>query len=137
MIGSLGKDAIVNNVNGKSVINFSVAHSEKFSNAAGESQERTIWVECAKWGEKTGIAPYLKKGTKVFVEGNPDVKTYTTKDGKQGASITLRVLDIQLLSAAGDNNSPSNNAQAAAPTTDLAGNAVGAAAASLVDDLPF
>ena len=35
VIGHLGQDATVNNVNGKSVINFSVAHSEKYKNKDG------------------------------------------------------------------------------------------------------
>ena len=47
VIGRLGQDAQVNNVNGKSVINFSVAYSEKFKNQQGEDTERTTWVSCA------------------------------------------------------------------------------------------
>ena len=37
-IGHLGKDATVNNVNGKNVINFSVAHTEKWNDAQGQAQ---------------------------------------------------------------------------------------------------
>jgi single-strand DNA-binding protein len=97
VIGNLGKDAIVNNVNGKNVINFSVAHTEKYKDAQGNQKDRTVWVECAYWTDRTAIAPYLKKGTQVYVEGNPDVRTYTTQDGKSGASLSLRILSVQLL----------------------------------------
>jgi single-strand DNA-binding protein len=97
VIGNLGKDAIVNNVNGKNVINFSVAHTEKYKDAQGNQKDRTVWVECAYWTDRTAIAPYLKKGTSVYVEGNPDVRSYTTQDGKQGASLTLRIQNVQLL----------------------------------------
>src|SRR6476469_3252569 len=96
-IGHLGKDCTVNNVNGKNVMNFSVAHTEKFKDASGQQKEKTIWVDCAYWSERTAIAPYLKKGTQVYVEGAPEVRTYQTQDGKQGASLTLRVLSVQLL----------------------------------------
>lgn len=96
IIGNLGKDCTTNNVNGKNVINFSVAHTEKFT-VNGEKREKTTWVEASYWTDKTGIAPYLKKGQQVFVEGQPEVKTYTTNDGKTGASLTLRVFSVQLL----------------------------------------
>ena len=100
VIGSLGKDAIVNDVNGKKVINFSVAHSEKWKDAQGEKKEKTTWVDCAYWTEKTTIAEYLKKGTLVYVEGIPDVRVYTTTDGRNGATLNARVVSIQLLSKA-------------------------------------
>ncbi|MBD0352663.1 MAG: single-stranded DNA-binding protein, partial [Flavisolibacter sp.] len=35
VIGNLGKDCVVNNVNGKSVINFTVAHTEKYKDSQG------------------------------------------------------------------------------------------------------
>lgn len=97
VIGNLGKDCVTNTVNGKSVINFSVAHTEKFRDASGQQKERTTWVECAYWTDRTGIAPYLKKGTQVYVEGTPEVRTYTKNDGTSGASLTLRVFSVQLL----------------------------------------
>lgn len=99
VIGNLGKDAITNTVNGKTVINFSVAHTEKYKDTQGNQKDRTVWVECAYWTDKTNIANYLKKGTQVYVEGNPDVRTYTSQDGKQGASLTLRIQSVQLLSS--------------------------------------
>ena len=110
VIGHLGKDAIVNNVNGKSVINFSVAHTEKLKDAQGNVKDKTIWVDCAYWTDRVAIAPYLKKGTQVYAEGNPDIRTYTTADGRNGATLSLRVLNIQLLGgkAEGDTNSGGN-----------------------------
>jgi single-strand DNA-binding protein len=97
VIGNLGKDCVVNNVNGKNVINFSVAHTEKFKDAQGQQKDKTIWVECAYWTDRTGIAPYLKKGTQVYAEGTPDIRNYTTKDGNQGTSLSLRISSVQLL----------------------------------------
>src|SRR3954464_7035693 len=116
VIGNLGKDCTVNTVNGKNVINFSVAHTEKYKDAQGTPKERTTWVECAYWTDRTGIAPYLKKGTQVYAEGFPDVRTYTTQDGRQGASLSLRILNVQLLGSrpnneAGDHSAYQSNAQ--------------------------
>jgi single-strand DNA-binding protein len=102
VIGNLGKDCIVNTVNGKNVINFSVAHTEKFKDSSGAQREKTTWVECAYWTDRTGISPYLKKGTQVYAEGTPEVRTYQTNDGKSGASLSLRVQTVQLLGNKGE-----------------------------------
>lgn len=133
VIGNLGKDAITNTVNGKNVINFSVAHTEKFKDTTGQQKEKTTWVECAYWTERTGIAPYLKKGTQVYVEGSPEVRIFTRNDGTGGASLSLRVLGVQLL---GGGNRPENTggsysepapASSSTPVTD----------GGPIDDLPF
>lgn len=97
VIGHLGKDCVTREVNGRNVINFSVAHSEKFKTSAGVQQERTTWVECSYWTDRLGIAPYLLKGQLVYVEGGPEVDAYKRQDGEPGASLRLRVRDVQLL----------------------------------------
>ena len=99
-IGQLGKDAEIREVGQTKVINFSVAVSVGY----GEKKS-TIWVECSKFGEKTGIADYLKKGTKVYVSGEPSIRTWE-KDGKSGASLNLRVQDIELLGSKADGAQP-------------------------------
>src|SRR5262245_17238052 len=113
VIGNLGKDAIVNNVNGKNVINFTVAHTEKFKDAQGNQKDKTVWVDCAYWTDRTAVAPYLKKGTQVYVEGQPDVRTFTTQDGRNGASLTLRVSSVQLLGSRPEGGSGGGNYQPA------------------------
>lgn len=143
VIGNLGKDAIVNNVNGKNVINFTVAHTEKFKDAQGNPKDRTTWVDCAYWTDRTAIAPYLKKGTSVYVEGTPDVRTYTTQDGRQGASLTLRIVSVQLLgtkTTEGATAAPVSGYQAAAPAYSQPAQAAAPAASEItepLDDLPF
>lgn len=97
VIGNLGRDCTTNNVNGKTVMNFTVAHTERYRDAQGNQQERTIWVDCAYWSDRTAVAPYLKKGTQVYVEGTPEVRTYTKNDGSTGASLSMRVQSVQLL----------------------------------------
>ena len=104
VIGNLGRDCTVNEVNGKSVINFNVAHSERFKDAQGTQVEKTTWVNCSYWSDRTAVAPYLKKGQLVFAEGTPEVETYTNKEGQQAANLRLRVFSIQLLGGKTDDN---------------------------------
>jgi single-strand DNA-binding protein len=141
VIGNLGKDCITNTVNGKNVINFNVAHTEKFKDSQGNQKDKTIWVECAYWTDRTGIAPYLKKGTQVYVEGTPEVRTYPKNDGTTGVSLTLRVLSVQLLgsktggdyagagASEGSSYAPQSNASHNVPSAnDIT---------EPIDDLPF
>jgi len=143
-IGHLGKDATVNQVNGQHVVNFSVCHTEKFKDSQGNVKEKSIWVECAKWSSsEQAVAKYLLKGTQVYVEGSPEVKTFSKNDGSTGHSLTLRVFDLQLLGGKKDGG----NGQQATPAQqtdqqpaqkDQAGyKPVPNASGELVDDLPF
>jgi|SRR5215211_2893147 len=127
-IGNLGKDCSVNNVNGKKVINFSVAHTEKYKDSQGENVEKTTWVDCSWWTESTKIVEYLKKGSQIYVEGFPSVKTFTRNDGSTGVAFSLRVLNVQLLggSKSGQQESSGNTEQQPA-----------AANTGVEDDLPF
>lgn len=137
VIGHLGKDCVTSTVNGKSVMNFTVAHTEKFKDAQGNQKDKTIWVDCAYWSDRTAIAPYLKKGTQIYAEGNPDIRTYPKNDGTTGATITLRVMNIQLLGSKGDNmggeSLPTGSYQSQQKPTSNSTSDITEA----VDDLPF
>ena len=138
-IGNLGKDAVMNNVSGKNVINFTVAHTERYKDTQGNQKDKTIWVDCAYWTERTGIAPYLKKGTQVYVEGQPDVRTYTTKEGVNGATLSLRVSSVQLLGSK-SNEAGSNAGSYQAPANTGSMQSSSPAASEIMepmDDLPF
>jgi single-strand DNA-binding protein len=97
VIGNLGADCIQKEINGKTVINFNVAHSEKYKDAQGNLKERTTWVNCAYWTDKTAIAQYLTRGKTVYAEGSPEADPYTNKEGQPAATLRMRVQNIQLL----------------------------------------
>ncbi|HEV8508020.1 MAG TPA: single-stranded DNA-binding protein [Chitinophagaceae bacterium] len=138
VIGNLGKDCIVNTVNGKNVINFTVAHTEKYRDAQGNNQEKTTWVDCAYWTDRTGISPYLTKGKQVYVEGTPEVRTFTRNDGTAGASLSLRVREVQLLGGRGDGGVPSSSMPGAESYSSSKTSIPSAADINEpVDDLPF
>jgi single-strand DNA-binding protein len=135
VIGNLGKDCIVNTVNGKNVINFTVAHTEKYRDSQGNNQEKTTWVDCAYWTDRTAVSPYLTKGKQVFVEGTPEVRTFTRNDGTAGASLTLRVREVQLLGGRGDSvGSAAPGESYSASKTEIPN---AAEVNEPIDDLPF
>lgn len=127
-IGYLGKDAESKQFdNGKTVINFSVAHSEKYKDKSGNQQSKTTWVECAYWTERTGLLPYLKKGTMVYVEGQPEARGFQKADGSTTASLVVRVMNIQLLGGGKQSEQAVNQVASPAATNQPV----------FDDDLPF
>lgn len=136
-IGHLGKDAVINNANGKQVINFSVAHTEKYKDAQGNIQNKTVWVDCAYWTERVAIAPYLKKGTQVYIEGQPDIQTYTTQDGRSNAKLVCRVRQVQLIGGKNDEQLQQKNATSASYQPQAAPAQQPNDLDMPVDDLPF
>lgn len=145
VIGNLGKDCNVKDVNGKTVINFSVAHTERYKDAQGNLKERTTWVECAYWTDRTAISPYLTKGTTVYAEGTPEADAYINKENQAAGTLRMRVQNIQLLGSRNNNDnqgSPGGSAGTyAAPRPAVAHAPAPAAVATAIndaaDDLPF
>lgn len=137
-IGNLGKDAQVNQVNGKNVINFTVAHTERYRDSSGGQKEKTTWVECAYWTDRIGVVPYLKRGAQVYVEGTPEVRQFTRTDGTAGATLSLRVLSLQLVGnkADGTPQGPSGGDAPASQSTNVSGHHA-LPDSEMADDLPF
>jgi single-strand DNA-binding protein len=76
----------------------------------------------------------------VYVEGTPDVRSYTTTDGRNGASLTLRISSVQLLGAkpAGSNTGGGSDASNGGDTGSGGyQNAGGSSDTTAMDDLPF
>ena len=136
VIGNLGRDCVVNTVNGKTVINFTVAHTEKYKDSQGNNQEKTTWVDCAYWTDRTAVAPYLLKGQQVYAEGTPEVRSFQRNDCTAGASLSMLVREVQLLGRRGDNNSGGGSQQEYNSSARQESPA-GAAVEDVSDDLPF
>jgi single-strand DNA-binding protein len=102
LIGNIGNDCTVKDINGKKAINFSIAHTDKFKDSSGVQTERTTWWDCGIWkkeGQSTELAKYLQKGTKVYIEGSPTFEMYNDKQGKPKIACRVNVLSLELLSA--------------------------------------
>jgi single-strand DNA-binding protein len=106
LIGNLGRDPEVRfSQDGKKIVNFSIATSESWKDKqTGERREKTEWHRIVVFSEGlAGIAErYLKKGSKVYVEGalqtrkwtgNDGVEKYSTEIVLQGFNSTLTMLD--------------------------------------------
>lgn len=108
--GNIGKDAELKEINGQLCISFSVAINDNYTNAQGDKVEKTTWIQCSQWkpkGSKTGIVQWLKKGSKVIVQGKPAINTYRDNLNNFKAALQVRVETIELLSSTAEK--PQNN----------------------------
>ncbi len=104
LIGNLGKDPELKfTPNGKPVAHFSMATNERFKGRDGQWQDRTEWHNIVAWERTAEIAKeYLSKGSKVYVEGRIQQRSWndkTTGDKKYMTEIV--VTDLVLLGARG------------------------------------
>lgn len=96
LVGNLGKDPETRTMpSGDKVVNFSIATSESWKDkASGERKERTEWHRVVVFNQ--GLANicenYLKKGSKVYIEGQLETRKWTDKDGneKYSTEVVLR-----------------------------------------------
>lgn len=104
LIGNLGRDPEMRfTADGKPVTSFSMATSRKY-----KEKEETAWFRITVFGvQAEHCNQYLKKGSKVLVEGrlNPDSnggpRVYQKKDGTWGASYDVTALEVRFLSPKG------------------------------------
>jgi len=104
LIGNLGKDPETRYMpSGKAATNFSVATSERFKDKeTGEPQERTEWHRIATFDRLAEIAAeYLKKGSKVYIEGKLRTRKWTDKEGKERYSTEIIADQMQMLDSRG------------------------------------
>lgn len=104
IIGNLGADAKLQQVNGNKFVSFRVANTDKWTDkTTGEISVSTQWISCSLNGDGGGITPYLKKGTKVFVRGNAQFVVYSSaKSRKMEVGVNLFVREIELCGSAAE-----------------------------------
>jgi single-strand DNA-binding protein len=132
LIGRLGTDAEVTTTQGGArLMKLNIAVDMSYRNKDGEKVERTVWVRATQWNikENSTLQNYLKKGTQVFIEGEPSANGYTNKEGSVAASLEVKINDLRLLGSA------NGTAPAAATPTPVA--TPEAKKEEEPDDLPF
>ncbi len=87
LVGNLGKDPEVRHTqDGKAIVNLSIATSETWRDRqSGERKERTEWHRVVIFNENLAkvAEQYLKKGAKVYVEGQLQTRKYTDNSGAE------------------------------------------------------
>lgn len=154
LIGNLGKDPEIKRLqSGGVVANFSIATSESWRDKqTGERKQKTEWHRVVVWSEGLVkvIEQYVKKGSKLYIEGKLQTRKWQDQSGQDryATEVVLNGFDAKLvmLNSANDNNSRQSDADDA--NTDYGSEsdfqspprravAAGGRNADMDDDIPF
>ncbi len=134
LIGNLGADPELKYTpSGVPVVNFSLATSESWTDKGGERQERTEWHRIVLWRKLAEIAgQYLRKGSKIYVEGKLQTRSWDDQSGQKRYTTEVVVNDMQMLDQRGETSGGGGEGVPPTPPEPPAGNDMGGD-----DDLPF
>jgi len=101
LLGNVGKDPDIRSTpNGVPVANFTLATSDRFQDAQGNWQDRTEWHTLVAFKRTAEIVrDYVKKGSKLYIEGKLQTRSWEDKETKIKKYRTeIIVFDLSLLS---------------------------------------
>lgn len=138
LIGNLGKDPEVRYMpSGGAVTNVTLATSESWKDKqSGEQQERTEWHNVVFFNRLAEIAgEYLKKGSKVYVEGSLRTRKWQDKEGRDRYTTEIVAGEMQMLDSRGGGGGGSGARYDQEPAGKPAAEPAGAS--DFDDDIPF
>ena len=114
LVGVLGRDPETKTFqNGGSLTQFSIATSESWTDKnTGERKEHTEWHRIVASNRLGEIAQqYLKKGSKVYIEGKLKNRQWTDQNGQERYTTEISANELQMLDSKGDSNYQQNQSQ--------------------------
>lgn len=143
LIGNLGRDPELRTTqNGQSVVNFTLATSESWTDKGGERVERTEWHRIVVWGRTAEMCnQYLSKGRSVYIEGRIQTREWEDKDGHKRTTTEINANTVNFLGSprssgesGGSSGSPGNGGNNGTPTD---GSPSEDAGPPMDDNIPF
>ncbi len=136
LIGRLGTDPDLRYTpSGQAVANFNIATDESWKSKDGQMQDRTEWHRIVLWGRQAEIAnEYLKKGSKVYIEGRLQTRNWEDKDGVKRWTTEIIGQSMQFLDS---RDSSGSSAPPEPPPLEDSAPGAAPAAGGAEDDLPF
>jgi len=144
LIGNVGSDPEMRSVgNGGRVAQFSLATGRVWNDASGAKQEKTEWHRCVVWNNKASsladvVEKYVKKGERVYVEGEIEYRQWQDKDGQTRYTTEIKVRELMLLggraAGVGGGDDTESSAPRRAPGSPRAKPATAASGAAGGDD---
>lgn len=131
LIGNLGKDPELRYTSsGVAVATFSMATSESWKDPEGNTQERTQWHNIVAWRKLAEIVgEYLKKGSKLYLEGRLQYRNYDDKNGVKRYVTEIVMDEMVMLDSRGGGGAGAQQESGNPPLPEES--------AGKVDDLPF
>lgn len=104
VIGNLGNDAELRaREDGSKFVTFKVADSSKWTDLKGVVHESTQWISCVLNGDGGKLLQYLKRGVKVYVDGRPSYRVYSSeKERAVKCGVDIAVSSVELCGGSSD-----------------------------------
>jgi single-strand DNA-binding protein len=120
IIGNLGSDPELRYTqSGTPVVSFRVATTEKWKDKGGQMQEQTEWHTCQAWSKLAEICGnYLKKGSKVYIEGSVHTRKWQDQSGNDRYSTEVKVKEMKMLDGKKDGQQSGGEWSSQAPSGD-------------------
>ena len=145
LVGNLGGDPEIRHLStGTAVANINIATSESYKDRqTGERREQTEWHRVVLWRGLADIAEkYLRKGSKVYVEGKLRTRSWEDQSGQKRYTTEIHADNMTMLDRAGSGDqsmqsTAASAAPASAPTQPASPQPNPQVPADEMDDLPF
>lgn len=113
LIGNLTKDIELRYLpNGSAIAKSSIATSYKYKTQSGEQKDEVCFLDFNMFGKSAEIAnQYLKKGSKVLLEGRLVFEQWPAQDGTNRSKHALRVETMKMLDSKSDSQGSNSNNQ--------------------------
>jgi single-strand DNA-binding protein len=142
LIGNVGKDPEIRKTQaGKSIANFSVATSETWKSQDGEKHEKTFWHNCVCFNEGLSgvIEKYVRKGSKIYVEGSLQTRKWQDQSGQDRYSteVVLSAYNGQIILLDKSNSTSKPDTPSNGHSEPAAGKPMGGGGRAFDDEIPF
>jgi len=111
LVGNLTRDVEIRySQSGSAIGNVGIATSRKWKSQTGEQKDEVMFIDLTFFGRTAEIAnQYLRKGSKVLVDGRLQLQQWTAQDGSKRSKHAITVENLQMLDSKADSMNPNNN----------------------------
>jgi len=110
LVGNLTRDVEIRySQSGSAIGNVGIATSRKWKSQTGEQKDEVMFIDLTFFGRTAEIAnQYLRKGSKVLVDGRLVFQQWTAQDGSKRSKHAITVENLQMLDSKADSQNPNN-----------------------------
>lgn len=110
LVGNLTRDVEIRySQSGSAIGNVGIATSRKWKSQTGEQKDEVMFIDLTFFGRTAEIAnQYLRKGSKVLVDGRLQFQQWTAQDGSKRSKHSITVDTLQMLDSKADNMNQNN-----------------------------
>jgi len=111
LVGNLTRDVEIRYTqSGSAIGKVGIATNRRFKGTNGEMKDETMFIDLTFFGRTAEIAnQYLRKGSKVLVEGRLVLEQWTAQDGTKRSKHSVTVDNLQMLDRPGENSGAGGN----------------------------